>query len=151
MVAVVAHSDGFLEGGLAMARTGLRALGAMILMTGSAWASAAGNPPPAALRKLEAGQWELRSRAPEDATRRVCIADLWQLMQLRHPQGGCSRFVVSDESDEVAMTYDCAGAGNGRTDLRVENPRLIQIRSQGIAGGAPFELSLEGRRIGACT
>ena len=134
-----------------MARAGLRALGAMVLIMGSAWASAAGSPPPTALRKLETGQWELRLRGEDAPPRRLCVADMWQLMQVQHPQAGCSRFVVSDEPDAVAVSYDCATAGNGRTDLRVENPRLIQIRSQGIARGAPFELSLEGRRIGACT
>lgn len=148
-----AQIGGFMQAGAsAMTRTGARLLGAAFLMTGSAWASAAGNaPPPAALRKLEAGQWELRERAADGATRRMCVADIWQLMQVQHPQNGCSRFVVSDEPDAVAVTYDCARAGNGRTDLRVETNRLVQIRSQGIARGAPFALSLEGRRIGACS
>ena len=56
----------------------------------------------------------------------------------------------SDAADAASITYDCAAAGNGRTDLRVETARLIQISSQGVADGAPFVFVAEGRRIGAC-
>lgn len=136
----------------AMMRMSARVIGATFLIGLSAWASAAGNAPaPAALRKLEAGQWELRARGEASATRRMCVADLWQLTQVEHPQKGCSRFVVSDEPNALAVAYDCGKAGNGRTDLRVETNRLVQIRSQGIAKGAPFAMALEGRRIGACS
>jgi hypothetical protein len=48
------------------------------------------------------------------------------------------------------VSYQCIGAGKGRTDIRVETPRLVQIDAQGIADGAPFALSLEGRRTGDC-
>ena len=33
----------------------------------------------------------------------------------------------------------------------IETGRLIKLETQGIAGGAPFDLSYEGRRLGACS
>jgi hypothetical protein len=48
------------------------------------------------------------------------------------------------------VTYDCAQAGQGRTALRVETARLVQIDSQGVSGGTPFAMTLEARRVGAC-
>lgn len=105
-----------------------------------------------ALRQLEAGQWELRERGAKQAAppQRVCVGDPAQLLQVKHGNGGCSRFVVADTNDHAVVTYQCNGRGNGRTDLRVETPRLIQIDSQGVADGAPFAVSLEGRRTGDC-
>lgn len=106
----------------------------------------------AALRQLEKGQWELRERGVKQpaAPRRVCVGDPGQLLQVQHGDGGCSRFVVADTNDHAVVTYQCNGRGNGRTDIRVETPRLIQIDSQGVADGAPFAVSLEGRRTGDC-
>lgn len=129
-------------------------LGAMVAVAGLAiaggLAQAAGESRPTALRRLEMGQWELRPRPANAPVRRLCINDAWQLMQIEPAQASCRRFVVADAPDEVAATFNCAQAGSARTDLRVENARLVQIRSQGVARGAPFELSLEGRRVGAC-
>tara|TARA_B110001454_G_scaffold193052_1_gene193710 strand:- start:4315 stop:4749 length:435 start_codon:yes stop_codon:yes gene_type:complete len=105
-----------------------------------------------ALRQLEAGQWELRERGVKQPAnpQRVCVGDPAQLLQVKHGNGGCSRFVVADTNDHAVVTYQCNGRGNGRTDIRVETPRLIQINSQGVADGAPFAVSLEGRRTGDC-
>ncbi len=41
--------------------------------------------------------------------------------------------------------------GSGRTTIRVETPRLVQIETQGIADQSPFAFSAEARRIGTCT
>ncbi len=105
-----------------------------------------------ALRHLENGEWELRERGgrPQAAPRRVCVGDPVQLLQVQHGNGGCRRFVVADTNNHAVVTYQCNGRGNGRTDIRVETPRLIQIDSQGVADGAPFAVSLEGRRTGDC-
>ncbi|MEC3912112.1 hypothetical protein U5A82_17030 [Sphingobium sp. CR2-8] len=135
-----------------MTVAGLRAFGALAIvtaMTGSAWA-AANAPAPQALRGLETGEWELRGRGEGAETRKLCISDLRQLLQVQHGRTMCRSFIVSDDAHAVTVTYDCAAAGNGRTDLRVETNRLVQIRSQGIANGAPFSFSAEGRRIGEC-
>lgn len=139
-----------------MKQAGWRLLcaGAM-MMTAASWASAA--PPPApssqlpeALRGVEAGEWELRGRGDGAETRRVCMADARQLLQIQHGRALCPAFVVSDSANALSVTYDCAAAGNGRTDIRVETSRLVQLRSQGIANGAPFAFAAEGRRVGVC-
>ncbi|MDQ4419596.1 hypothetical protein OOT33_03965 [Sphingobium sp. DEHP117] len=123
----------------------------------AALAVSAGGPAPSAgrmtaLRQIEKGQWELRERGTKQpaAPRRLCVGDPAQLLQVQHGDGGCSRFVVADTDNHAIVTYQCNGRGNGRTDLRVETPRLIQIDSQGVADGAPFAVSLEGRRTGEC-
>jgi hypothetical protein len=48
------------------------------------------------------------------------------------------------------VQYSCANAGNGRTTVRVETPRLVQIESQGTVNREPFSIQLEGRRTGGC-
>lgn len=106
-----------------------------------------------ALRGLEKGQWELRELGTEARSRkpkRICVGDPSQLLLPRHNSGDCRRYVVNDSADHAVVTYECRGAGTGRTDLRVETPRLVQIDSQGIADGAPFSMSIEGRRTGDC-
>lgn len=130
---------------------------AFILLASATAAGAASVPVPApppalpaALQGLETGEWELRERGDGGEVRKLCVTDLRQLLQLRHGKGQCRSFVVSDAPHDMSVSYDCAAAGNGRTDLRVETSRLVQIRSQGIADGAPFAFAAEGRRVGAC-
>jgi hypothetical protein len=103
-----------------------------------------------ALTSLERGEWELKERGSAKVTQRLCIGDPGQLLQPHHPNLQCKRFVLRNSANNVAITYDCAQAGQGRTALRVETARLVQIDSQGVSDGAPFALLLEGRRIGAC-
>ena len=131
--------------------TGLRPLllGALIL-AGTATAHPARAPGLAALSSLEPGLWELKARGKGGEYRRLCLGDPRQLLQIRHGRSSCRRFVVTDSPHHVVVTYDCDAAGNGRTDLRVETRRLVQIQSQGIAGGAPFSFAMEGRRVGGC-
>ena len=50
----------------------------------------------------------------------------------------------------MTVNYTCPGIGRGRTTIRVETPRLVQIDSQGLDRGAPFALRAEARRIGPC-
>lgn len=122
---------------------------AAAMMT-AASAGAANAPAPSALQALEPGEWELRGRGEGAELRKLCVTDLRQLLQVRHGKALCRSFVVSDAPHDMSVTYDCAAAGNGRTDLRVETSRLVQIRSQGVADGAPFAFAAEGRRVGAC-
>ncbi|MGE4323262.1 MAG: DUF3617 domain-containing protein [Sphingobium sp.] len=134
-----------------MARTCFGALLAGVVLT--IWAGPAGAvqaPALAALQKLEPGEWELRARGEDAETRKICMRDPRQLLQIRHARRNCKRFVIRDAPDALAVTYDCGAAGNGRTDLRVETSRLVQIRSQGVADSAPFAFAMEGRRTGAC-
>lgn len=107
-------------------------------------------PPLAMLDRIEPGRWEFHSRTPGDAIESVCVPSGRRLIQLRHPGVPCESYIVDDRPDQVTVQYTCRGRGYGRTHIRRENGRLIQIETQGIAQGAPFELVAEGRRAGAC-
>lgn len=118
-----------------------------------ALAAPASGPMPAsprALGTLQPGLWEMKSVGSDQAAKRLCISDLRQLLQPVDIQPICRQFIAEDGADRVTASFDCAGLGQGRTALRVETPRLIQIESQGIAGGRPYAARIEGRRIGAC-
>ena len=106
-------------------------------------------PSLAMLSGLENGQWEVRFRDGAPA-RRVCVHSGLELIQLQHADSGCNRFVVEDGVKEVTVQYTCRGNGYGRTSVRRESNSLVQIESQGIAGGLPFQFSAEARRTGAC-
>ena len=51
---------------------------------------------------------------------------------------------------DVTVQYTCPGRGFGRTHIRRETRRLVQIDTQGVAEGLPFSASIEGRRVGDC-
>lgn len=104
----------------------------------------------AALSGLETGQWQLRSRGGGEGTS-LCVNDPRVLLQVRHPRAQCSKFVISNDPRSATVQYSCPGAGSGRTTLRVETPRLVQIDSQGIVNNEPFAMQLEGRRVGTCS
>lgn len=106
-------------------------------------------PELAVLGRLTPGNWELRYRS-DNRTERMCLRDGRQLIQLRHPQRGCSQFVVEDVADRVTVHYTCRGKGYGRTSIRRENASLAQIQSQGIVDGLPFDFSAEARLVGRC-
>ncbi|WP_340267418.1 DUF3617 domain-containing protein [Sphingobium mellinum] len=132
--------------------TGLRFVGGVAAMLIAASPTLAFGPS-GRLKGLEPGEWELRERGEDGAgvrPRRLCLTDLRQLIQIRHSGHNCRRLTVDETTSRIAVSYDCAGAGGGRTDLRIETSRLVQIRSQGVVGGAPFSFMMEGRRIGAC-
>lgn len=140
------------DGGYRM-KTGRHAFGAAFAMLIAALPAVSRALPPLPLRGLEPGEWELRARPEAEEKgylRRICLADLRQFIQLRHARNSCKSLTVDEAAKRLIVSYDCAGAGGGRTDLRIETPRLVQIQSQGIADGAPFSFSLEGRRVGAC-
>lgn len=106
-------------------------------------------PSLAMLDGLDRGEWELKFRNGDD-NRRICVRSGRELIQIRHTEPGCSRFVVEDGSSEVTVQYTCRGNGYGRTSLRRETNRLVQLESQGIADGLPFQFVAEARRVGAC-
>ncbi len=101
------------------------------------------------LDQLAAGQWELRNRSGA-VVQRICVARGRDLVQLRHPGRSCESYVVKDTAGEVEVQFTCRGHGYGRTLIRRETNRLVQIQSQGIADGLPFEFAVEARRIGDC-
>ncbi len=107
-------------------------------------------PTIAALQVIQPGQWALRSRSDPAQSRALCLGDPALLLQLRHGTAACTRFVVTNDPRGATVQYRCPGAGNGRTTIKVETPRLIQIDSQGIANNEPFMVEFEGRRVGEC-
>lgn len=108
-------------------------------------------PDLAMLDGLEKGQWVLRDRDDPNVTRSYCVADWRQLLQLQHPRATCSRTVLENSASAVTVHYTCPGAGHGRTSVRRETNRLVQIDTQGIAAGSPFSMAYEARKTGPCT
>lgn len=111
-----------------------------------------GNAQPAGLSMLSGlskGEWTINFRDGNPG-RQICLRDGKELIQLRHSEDTCSRFIIEDNATEVTVQYTCRGNGYGRTTVRRETGGLVQIKSQGIANGSPFEFSAEGRRTGSC-
>lgn len=104
----------------------------------------------AMLDQLDPGRWEVRLREPGNPVQKLCIENGRRLIQLRHQADSCERFVVQDGTSDVTVQYTCRGRGYGRTHIRRETSRLVQISSQGIAQGLPFDFSAEARRVGEC-
>lgn len=103
----------------------------------------------AMLDKLEPGLWQIHDR-DSGAISRLCVKNGGQLLQLRHLGSDCKRIVIEDAADAVTVQYACHGNGFGRTSIRKETERLVQIESQGIVNGRPFQFSAEARRTGSC-
>lgn len=104
----------------------------------------------AMLDQLQKGNWEIRLRGSDEGIQRVCLADGRGLIQLRHRNSNCEKQIVSDGAREVAVQYTCRGQGYGLTRIRKETDKLVQIDSQGVANGQPFNFSAEARRVGDC-
>jgi sarcosine oxidase gamma subunit len=105
----------------------------------------------AAVTALQPGQWTLRDRESPSESRSLCVTDTHALLQVRHGAAVCSRFVIASDAHMATVHYTCPGTGHGRTTIRVENPRLVQIETQGIVKNEPFSIMWEGRRTGECT
>ncbi|MDB5713656.1 MAG: hypothetical protein JWO15_1053 [Sphingomonadales bacterium] len=110
--------------------------------------AAAAQAPLAALSQIEPGQYSLTS--PGTRSRSICLGDPRVLLQLQHSGAACSRYVIANDKDSTVVHYTCPGLGHGRTEIKVETPRLLQIQSQGISNNAPFDWAIEARRTGAC-
>ncbi len=107
-------------------------------------------PQLAMLDQLDAGRWVMRPREVGSAAQALCVPNGRRLIQLRHQDSTCDRVVVQDSPNEVTVQYTCRGKGYGRTHIRKETNRLVQIDSQGIADGLPFDFTAEARRVGDC-
>lgn len=101
------------------------------------------------LKGLSKGEWTIKYRNGT-ADRKICVRTGVELIQLRHAEPGCSRFVVEDATSKVTVQYTCPGNGYGRTNIRKETGALVQLESQGIASGLPFQFAAEARRTGSC-
>ena len=107
-------------------------------------------PSLAMLDGLEKGSWQLRERGSDTVLQTVCVGDARRMIQIQHPRANCSRYIIEDTPKSVTVHYTCPGAGHGRTTIRSETNRLVQIDTQGIADGKPFSQAIEARRAGAC-
>lgn len=103
----------------------------------------------AMLNALSKGEWTITFRDGSPA-RKICVRDGSELIQIRHAGSNCSRYVVEDGASKVTVQYTCRGDGYGRTNVRRETSQLVQIESQGIKSGLPFQFDAEARRTGAC-
>jgi hypothetical protein len=101
------------------------------------------------LDQLAPGKWEMRDRSGA-ITERICVPHGRQLVQLRHPGPLCDTYVIQDQPNEVVVQYTCRGRGYGRTHIRRETNRLVQMDGTGIADGLPFDFVFEARRVGDC-
>lgn len=137
-----------MENSLPVSPIGAIAALAMILF-GLSLPAAAQTDSLAMLRGLSKGEWTIKQRdgSPD---RKICVRTGEELIQLRHNEQGCSRFVVEDAANRITVQYTCPGNGYGRTNVRKESAALVQIESQGIEGGLPFQFAAEGRRTGSC-
>lgn len=107
-------------------------------------------PSLAMLDALEKGSWQLRERGKDNVLQTICVGDARRMIQIEHPRATCSRYIIEDTPKSVTVHYTCPGAGHGRTSIRNETNRLVQIDTQGIADGRPFSQSIEARRTGPC-
>ncbi|MEP5576002.1 MAG: hypothetical protein ABJP48_06105 [Erythrobacter sp.] len=101
------------------------------------------------LSNLSKGEWSVKSR-DGSFERKICIRSGQELIQLMHSDPDCSRFIQEDEASRVKVHYTCPGNGYGRTNIRRETGSLVQVQSEGIVDGLPFQLLAEARRIGDC-
>ena len=129
----------------ALALGGLAA-GAAILLTAPSLAQGSGL---AMLGTLAKGEWTIKQRG-EKRERKICVKSGSEVIQLMHRESGCSQFVVEDGAARVTVQYTCPGNGYGRTSIRRETSALVQLETQGIHDGMPFQLTAEARRTGAC-
>lgn len=103
----------------------------------------------AMLGTLTKGEWTVKQRggAPD---RKICLKSGAELIQIKHRDAGCNQFVVEDGAARVTVQYTCPGNGYGRTSIRRETGSLVQLESQGIHDGTPFQFIAEARRTGTC-
>lgn len=126
----------------------LRKAGLALLVAGLAVPVIAQRPALAMLDQVDPGLWELRIRGGE--TQKLCLQSARRFIQLRHSDQNCERVIVEDGPGQVAVQYTCRGHGYGLTRIRRETARLLQVDSQGVEDGLPFEFAGEARRIGSC-
>jgi hypothetical protein len=147
------RTGAFLPGmglGQAAMRLAVCAMAMMAASVGYCAALDAQAPQLAMLDRLHRGAWEVRPRGDEEANSRVCLATGRELIQLKHARLACNRVVVDDAAQAVTVQYSCTGNGYGRTHIRMESDRLVQIDTQGIERGLPFAFGAEARWVGSC-
>lgn len=130
----------------------MRKTGGLALVAAAAMLGAGGD---AAGGALTPGEWQVHEIGSRAAPVSVCVRDAARLVQWRHPGQACTHTPIGGGAGgrgggRTTIYYSCARGGEGQTILTVENPGLVRIQTQGMAGGQPFDLDLEARRVGAC-
>lgn len=131
----------------------LLAVGLILSCAGGASSALAGGPSLGILDTLQRGLWNLRPVAGTTkpaAISQLCLGNPARLAQIQHGDAMCERSIITSTPTQVTIRYDCEGQGWGMTTIRRETAGLIQIDSQGIRNGAPFNFSVEGRRTAGC-
>ena len=126
------------------------AIAVLAILAGTAAFAATGLSTKSVLENLDHGDWDIRFRGRDHAREHICFDGGQQLIQIRHPKLNCKSLVIKNTPDELTVQYTCPGRGYGRTNIRRETSRLIQIDSQGIANALPFAFVAEARRVGDC-
>lgn len=101
------------------------------------------------LASLGPGEWTIRYRDGSNDNK-ICLKSGEKLVMLRHSGSNCSHLVLKEEKGTVTFQYNCSAGGYGRTTIRKESRELVQIESQGIARGQPFQFAAEARLTGKC-
>lgn len=100
--------------------------------------------------QLEKGQWTLTERGHPAPWRTICFGRMSEMLRPVHRSGDCNQFVIENKPNRATIHYSCTGTGHGHTIIRRETSRLVQIETQGIVNGRPFDHSIEARRTGSC-
>lgn len=125
------------------------ALGIFGLIAATSAMASGKSAPLEMLNRIQPGLWELRDHGSTNR-QTICIQTGRSFIQLRHPKNQCSSLILEDSPQAITVQYSCRATGNGRTRIRFERPTLVQIESQGIHSGLPFEIHAEARRLGDC-
>ena len=104
----------------------------------------------AALRNVDAGNWELTRPGTRAAPVRMCVADVSRLAQVEHRGRQCTRVTINEQGNDVLIHYTCSGAGFGRVKMSVVTPRSLRIETQGVSEQLPYHTTYHARRVGAC-
>lgn len=124
------------------------AAGALAVIAGSSAGAAAD---PTLLQQLEKGRWTLTERGQSAPSERICLGNAAVFLKPQHRGATCSQYVIENKPDRVTIHYSCPGANHGHTIVRRETNRLVQIETQGMKHGRPFDRSIEARRVGGCS
>lgn len=112
-----------------------------VVATGAAYAFAA--------PQMERGSYEVKQRGGGPA-KRLCVANVDQLVQIAHPGKTCKRFTINSGANTLTVSYDCGAGNSGQTTIKTETARLAQVDTQGMLNNMPFNDSYEVRKVGEC-
>lgn len=99
---------------------------------------------------LEKGGWEISTPKSGTAPRRICLGNIQNFVQIEHGPAPCQQYIIDNHANTLIVHYSCEGMGYGRTTIRRETNRLVQIDTQGVHNGRLFDDRYEARRAGRC-